>query len=82
MEEKIFPAMDSVLAGIAGAFAFAAVATLSGTPSPGATSQQTDASTRKREIMFLAAVSLAGPTTASAIWGFVTTKRCREYLGD
>jgi hypothetical protein len=81
-ETRIPPIVDVVAASIAGVFiAFAAVDTLTGTPL-NATAQQNHHYETIRAEMFWGGLVGSGITVASAIWGFRTTRKCREYVDE
>ena len=71
-ETRIPPIVDVVAASIAGVFvAFAAVDTLTGTHNE-----------TLRAEMFWGGLVTSGVTVASAIWGFRTTRKCRDYVEE
>jgi len=74
--------LDTVATTIAGALAYVAVATLTGEPPPNTTAQQTNQNETIRAEMFWGGLVGSGITVASAIWGFRTTRKCREYVDE
>jgi hypothetical protein len=81
-ETKILPILDTVAASIAGAFVLVAVGTLTGTPAPNTTAQQTNQNDTLRVEAFWGGLLGSGLTLASAIWGYRTTRQCREYVEE
>ena len=81
-ETRVPPILDTVAASIAGASALVVVGTLTGTPSPNTTAQQTNQNDTIRAEMFWVGLVTGGVTLASAIWGYRTTRKCREYVEE
>ena len=81
-ETRVPPVLDTVAAGLAGAYALAAVATLTGTPPPDATEEQIDHTDTVHAEFFWGGLIVGAVMTASAIWGFRATRKCREYVEE
>jgi hypothetical protein len=73
------PVMDVVLAsGAGGLFVISRI----GTPPANQTPAQRQDLERRRKIVSISALVVGGIAAASAIWGFHTTRKCRQYIED
>jgi hypothetical protein len=82
-ERNALPVTDTVVASIFGAEASANFLLMGiGTPPPTQTAAQRHDSETTAYAFIGSALAVAGVTAASAIWGFRTTRRCREYVHD
>ena len=77
---KSAPAVDTVLAAMAGAvLAGTLVASTIGTPPPNQTPAERDADRHQAMVIEIGALAAGIVPTISAIWGFRTVRKCREY---
>jgi hypothetical protein len=79
-EVNVAPKADIVLAAIGGGINFLALGTATGTPPANQTAQQQQDSQTRFVTMFWSGLAIAGLGTVSALWGFHTTRKCREYV--
>lgn len=73
------PKADVVLAGIGGWMSFSGLVAATGTPPPDQTAEQHHDAEVYKATMFWGGLAVAAVATASALWGFTTTRQCREY---
>jgi hypothetical protein len=78
-ESSFAPKLDIVLAGVGGWATLGALAVAMGTPSPDQTAQQRHDADVYKATMFWGGLAVAAVATISTIWGFTTTRKCREY---
>ena len=73
------PVMDVVLAsGAGGLFVISGI----GTPPSNETPAQRQDREQRGKIVAISALVVGGVTAVSAIWGFHTTHKCRQYIED
>jgi hypothetical protein len=76
---NVYPVLDVVVAAAAGSiFVLSGI----GTPPPTETASQRQDREQREKIAGLSALVVGGITTASAIWGFHTTHKCRQYIAS
>jgi len=77
---NFFPAVDTALAASAAATLLGTLLLSSiGTPAANKTAAERQASENKARVIESGALVLGAIPTASAIWGYRTTRKCREY---
>jgi len=79
-ETNVAPRADVVLAAIGGGINFVALGTATGTPPADQTAQQRHDAEVRWATTFWSGIAIAAVATASALWGFRTTRLCREYI--
>jgi hypothetical protein len=77
---KFAPVVDTVLAAMAGGMLVGTLmASTMGTPPPNQTPAERDASRHQAMVIGIGALAVGIVPTISAIWGFHTVRKCREY---
>jgi len=74
---NLWPVMDTIVAGGAGGIF---VLTGIGTPPRDETSSHREEREQREKIVALSTLIVAGVATVSAVWGFYTTHKCRNYI--
>jgi len=77
---RLFPIADTVLAAWAGSTLLGTlILSTIGTPPADQTPAEREASQHKALVIEISALAIGAIPTASAIWGFHTTRKCRDY---
>ena len=73
------PVIDVVVAsGAGGLFVLSGI----GTPRPNETADERQSREQREKIVAISALVVGGAAVVSAIWGFHTTHKCRQYIED